>query len=103
LTTLKFCLQILFAVKFCREELNLLQEPASHVGEVVKVMSKSKVLVKVHLLSLLYFSGYLMEHYFYVEKKNDFLPATSESMLLKNNTHELGRCGLFYFKYYSSI
>ncbi|PUZ60073.1 hypothetical protein GQ55_4G094300 [Panicum hallii var. hallii] len=35
-------------VKFCREELNLLQEPASHVGEVVKVMSKSKVLVKVH-------------------------------------------------------
>ncbi|RLM48761.1 hypothetical protein C2845_PMPSC004474 [Panicum miliaceum] len=34
-------------VKFCREELNLLQEPASHVGEVVKVMSKSKVLVKV--------------------------------------------------------
>ncbi|KAG2612641.1 26S proteasome regulatory subunit 8 homolog A-like [Panicum virgatum] len=35
-------------VKFCREELNLLQEPASHVGEVVKVMSTSKVLVKVH-------------------------------------------------------
>nr|CAB3468318.1 unnamed protein product [Digitaria exilis] len=35
-------------VKLCRNELNLLQEPASHVGEVVKVMSKSKVLVKVH-------------------------------------------------------
>ncbi|TKW22553.1 hypothetical protein SEVIR_4G236300v4 [Setaria viridis] len=35
-------------VKFCRDELRLLQEPASHVGEVVKVMSKSKVLVKVH-------------------------------------------------------
>ncbi|CAL5053594.1 unnamed protein product [Urochloa decumbens] len=34
-------------VKFCRDELRLLQEPASHVGEVVKVMSKSKVLVKV--------------------------------------------------------
>ncbi|KAG2607042.1 hypothetical protein PVAP13_4NG189700 [Panicum virgatum] len=35
-------------VKFHREELNLLQQPASHVGEVVQVMSKSKVLVKVH-------------------------------------------------------
>ncbi|CAN6169527.1 unnamed protein product [Urochloa humidicola] len=35
-------------VKFCRDELRLLQEPASHVGEVVKVMGKSKVLVKVH-------------------------------------------------------
>ncbi|EER88603.1 hypothetical protein BDA96_10G239100 [Sorghum bicolor] len=35
-------------VKMCREELHLLQEPGSHVGEVVKVMSKSKVLVKVH-------------------------------------------------------
>ncbi|XP_062229131.1 26S proteasome regulatory subunit 8 homolog A-like isoform X1 [Phragmites australis] len=31
-----------------REELQLLQEPGSHVGEVVKVMRKSKVLVKVH-------------------------------------------------------
>ncbi|XP_062229133.1 26S proteasome regulatory subunit 8 homolog B-like isoform X2 [Phragmites australis] len=30
-----------------REELQLLQEPGSHVGEVVKVMRKSKVLVKV--------------------------------------------------------
>jgi len=53
-------LQILFAVKFHWEELNLLQQPVSHVGEVMQVMSKSKVLVKVHLLSLLYFSGYLM-------------------------------------------
>ncbi|VAI56946.1 unnamed protein product [Triticum turgidum subsp. durum] len=31
-----------------REELQLLQEPGSYVGEVVKVMGKSKVLVKVH-------------------------------------------------------
>jgi 26S proteasome regulatory subunit T6 len=33
-----------------REELQLLQEPGSYVGEVVKVMGKSKVLVKVILL-----------------------------------------------------
>ncbi|OEL32514.1 26S protease regulatory subunit 8-like protein A [Dichanthelium oligosanthes] len=44
-------------VKLCREELHLLQEPGSHVGEVVKVMSKSKVLVKVYLLSLPCFSN----------------------------------------------
>jgi len=30
-----------------REELQLLHEPGSYVGEVVKVMSKTKVLVKV--------------------------------------------------------
>lgn len=30
-----------------REELQLLQEPGSYVGEVVKVMGKTKVLVKV--------------------------------------------------------
>lgn len=32
-----------------REELQLLQEPGSYVGEVVKLMGKSKVLVKVRL------------------------------------------------------
>lgn len=31
-----------------REELQLLQEQGSYVGEVVKVMDKKKVLVKVH-------------------------------------------------------
>lgn len=31
-----------------REELQLLQEPGSYVGEVVKVMGKTKVLCKVH-------------------------------------------------------
>lgn len=31
-----------------REELQLLQEPGSYVGEVVKAMGKTKVLVKVH-------------------------------------------------------
>ncbi|KAL6602943.1 hypothetical protein ACP70R_043304 [Stipagrostis hirtigluma subsp. patula] len=35
-------------VKMHREELHLLQEPASHVGEVVRVMGKSLVEVKVH-------------------------------------------------------
>ncbi|WMV07148.1 hypothetical protein MTR67_000533 [Solanum verrucosum] len=35
-------------VRMLKEELQLLQEPGSYVGEVVKVMGKSKVLVKVH-------------------------------------------------------
>lgn len=35
-----------------KEELQLLQEPGSYVGEVIKVMGKSKVLVKViHMFS----------------------------------------------------
>lgn len=35
-------------VRRLRDELYLLQEPASYVGEVIKVMGKTKVLVKVH-------------------------------------------------------
>mmetsp|Transcript_5708 Transcript_5708/g.19862 ORF Transcript_5708/g.19862 Transcript_5708/m.19862 type:complete len:394 (+) Transcript_5708:122-1303(+) len=35
-------------VRSLREELQLLQEPGSYVGEVVKVMSQTKILVKVH-------------------------------------------------------
>lgn len=35
-------------VRLLKEELQLLQEPGSYVGEVVKVMSKDKVLVKVN-------------------------------------------------------
>jgi len=35
-------------VRLLREELSLLQEPGSYVGEVVKVMGRKKVLVKVH-------------------------------------------------------
>lgn len=38
---------VLHSVRMLREELQLLQEPGSYVGEVVKVMGKSKVLVKV--------------------------------------------------------
>ncbi len=34
-------------VRLLREELQVLQEPGSYVGEVVKVMGKKKVLVKV--------------------------------------------------------
>jgi len=41
-------------VRLLREELQLLQEPGSHVGEVVKAMGKNKVLVKVDpLVSLM--------------------------------------------------
>ena len=35
-------------VRMLREELQLLQEQGSYVGEVVKPMDKKKVLVKVH-------------------------------------------------------
>ncbi|GME88158.1 unnamed protein product [[Candida] boidinii] len=35
-------------VRSLKDELKLLQEPGSYVGEVVKVMGKNKVLVKVH-------------------------------------------------------
>ena len=34
-------------VRLLREELQLLQEPGSYVGEVIKQMGKTKVLVKV--------------------------------------------------------
>jgi len=37
-----------FLVRLLREELQLLQEQGSYVGEVVKPMDKKKVLVKVH-------------------------------------------------------
>jgi len=37
----------LFTVRLLREELQLLQEQGSYVGEVVRAMDKKKVLVKV--------------------------------------------------------
>ena len=44
-------------VRLLKEELQLLQEPGSYVGEVVKVMSKKKVLVKVcRIFFAFYFS-----------------------------------------------
>ena len=39
------------AVRMLREELQLLQEPGSYVGEVVKVMGKNKILVKVSTIA----------------------------------------------------
>ena len=36
-------------VRLLREELQLLQEQGSHVGEVIKPMDKKKVLVKVRM------------------------------------------------------
>lgn len=39
---------VVVAVRMLREELQLLQEQGSYVGEVVKPMDKKKVLVKVH-------------------------------------------------------
>ena len=39
--------EVRLIVRLLREELQLLHEPGSYVGEVVKVMGKNKVLVKV--------------------------------------------------------
>ena len=41
---------IIILVRMLREELQLLQEQGSYVGEVVKVMDKKKVLVKVCII-----------------------------------------------------
>ena len=38
----------LYLVRLLREELTLLQQHGSYVGEVVKVMGTKRVLVKVH-------------------------------------------------------
>lgn len=43
-------------MRMLREELQLLQEPGSYVGEVVKVMGKSKVLVKVVFFKIYLFT-----------------------------------------------
>ena len=45
-TTLAHSVYVL-VVRLLREELQLLQEQGSHVGEVIKAMDKKKVLVKV--------------------------------------------------------
>ena len=42
------CFSPYLLVRLLREELQLLQEPGSYVGEVSKLMGKNKVLVKVH-------------------------------------------------------
>ena len=49
-------------MRMLREELQLLQEPGSYVGEVVKVMGKSKVLVKVKKPFSLYLMTFIFLH-----------------------------------------
>lgn len=44
---IKFLSAFCLSVRLLREELQLLQEQGSYVGEVVRVMDKKKVLVKV--------------------------------------------------------
>ena len=58
LTISAICADVTYgvAVRQLREELQLLQEPGSYVGEVIKVMGKKKVLCKVFLSDGLYFS-----------------------------------------------
>lgn len=48
-----------FLVRHLREELQLLQEPGSYVAEVVKLMGKTKVLVKVRFPLVRCLSVYL--------------------------------------------
>ena len=43
-----FEIEIISQVRMLREELQLLQEQGSYVGEVIKAMDKKKVLVKIH-------------------------------------------------------
>lgn len=40
-------MNVSFAVRELKDELQYLLEPASHIGEVVKAMGRDKVLVKV--------------------------------------------------------
>jgi ATP-dependent 26S proteasome regulatory subunit len=51
-----------------REELQLLQEQGSYVGEIVKAMDKKKVLVKVYLFQIIILSNYLLLREFFVSK-----------------------------------
>ena len=41
-----------------REELQLLHEPGSHVGEVIKVISNKLILIKVSYFILLFYYSY---------------------------------------------
>jgi hypothetical protein len=59
---------ILFSVRMLREELQLLQEQGSYVGEIVKAMDKKKVLVKVCLFQIIILSNYLLLREFFVSK-----------------------------------
>lgn len=45
-------------MRFIKEELAKLQEPGSHIGEVVKLMGRKKALVKVRALSIATFLSF---------------------------------------------
>lgn len=60
-------------VRALKEELMLLQEPASYVGEVVKMMGKNKVLVKVNPEGkYVILFGFLVLFYFIVLVSSDY-------------------------------
>lgn len=68
-------------VRLLREELGLLQQPGSYVGEVVKVMSTKKVLVKVHpegKYGIKFSSRHIMKSYLTI-LKSSMCPIASTS------------------------
>eukprot|EP01112_Ceratiomyxa_fruticulosa_P020580 TRINITY_DN7051_c0_g1_i10.p1 TRINITY_DN7051_c0_g1~~TRINITY_DN7051_c0_g1_i10.p1 ORF type:complete len:413 (+),score=96.09 TRINITY_DN7051_c0_g1_i10:51-1241(+) len=68
-------------VRLLREEIQLLQEPGSYVGEVIKVMGKTKVLVKVHPEG-----KYVVD----IDKNIDITQVTASSRVaLKNDSYTL--------------
>jgi len=68
-------------VRLLREEIQLLQEPGSYVGEVIKAMGKTKVLVKVHPEG-----KYVVD----LDKSIDINQVTPSSRVaLKNDTYTL--------------
>ena len=55
--SVRVCIATVWLLK---EELQLLQEPGSHIGEVVKQMSTEKVLVKVWMAIYIYREMYCL-------------------------------------------
>ena len=82
--------KVLMTVRMLREELQLLQEPGSYVGEVVKVMGKSKVLVKVSEIFIFIFIldfSLLGNCFFSLFNYYIFLTAVIISLFIKNFFH----------------
>ena len=57
-----------FIVRLLREELQLLHDPGSYVGEVVKVMGKNKVMVKVQPEGKYSTSGHSPKNHLCIDK-----------------------------------
>lgn len=72
----------LMAVRSLKEELQLLQEPGSYVGEVVKVMGKSKVLVKVSCLVLHHFLSFSVGVYNIITSFSIILPPSASVLCI---------------------